>query len=86
MPDESLARDPRFRKLLAAAQASLTGFEAKNLARTAWSCAKLRVCDAPFLAALAGEVMSEHDHFQPHQLAMLAWAFATSARRGEAAP
>ncbi|CAE7833839.1 unnamed protein product [Symbiodinium sp. CCMP2592] len=75
-------RDPR---LLAAAQASLARLEAKNLARTAWSCSKLRAAGAAFLAASGGEVISEKDHSQPHQLAMLAWAFATLAWRDEGA-
>jgi len=48
----------------------------QGLSNTAWAYAKLQICDAPFLDAIAADVVPKLQQFQPQNLSNTSWAFA----------
>eukprot|EP00435_Cladocopium_sp_Y103_P026620 s692_g6.t1 len=66
--------------LLSSFHEALPVLQFKNLAKSVWALSKLSVKDMPLLDSCAHQVQQSSAHFQPHQLAMLAWSFASLGR------
>lgn len=71
--------DPRLTAMLGAACSSVPEFSLQGLANTAWSMAKLRLCDEPLWAAISASSIPKMQQFRPQALSNTAWAGATLA-------